>query len=234
MNKIQQTAEKILGRALKTKEGLDITIIENAETNLGIKLPQALKDFYLTVGKIELFTDAYEYFAKPEQIYIKAGKLIFLEENQSILSWAINPADSDKKQVTVYQSPNIEENEKRVEWYEESLPLDDFLVLIMYYQCACGSNDMQTRTKGGYKYGYIGSKQELNDKNLWNDFIAELNSNWENVVDNNGLIIYWCEKGLVCFYTSAKEEDAEDSIFLNVKEDDDLAQTIEKYNFEEI
>ena len=235
MNRIKQTAEKILGRPLEASEGVDIQSIEVAEKKLDVKFPQALKDFYLNVGKLALFTDAFEFFAKPKQIYIKSNKLVFLEENQAVLSWGIDLNDLGKEVVPVYHSPNIGDQESEVIWYTEALPLPDFLELIMFYQAASADADLQTRSKGGYPLSYVGYKSDLENAELWDKFQKDLSEKWEKVVDGNGLVIYWCKYGLLLYYSVQDlDTDVDDLIYLSTRKDFDLSDFKSKFGFQQL
>lgn len=235
MNIIKQTAEKILGRRIETSEGIDVQSIDVAEKKLNVKFPEALKDFYLTVGKISLFTDAFEFFAKPKQIYIKANKLVFLEENQAVLSWGIDLKDLTKNAVPVYHSPNIGDSESEVIWYREALPLPQFLELVMYYQAASGDDDLQAKTKGGYPLSYVGYKSDLENADMWNKFEKELSVNWEKVVDGNGLVIHWSKYGLLLYYSvQDMDTDIDDQIYLSTRKDSDLSDFKNKFGFQQL
>lgn len=235
MNKIKETAEKILGRKLEASEGVDIQSLEVAEKKLNVKFPQTLKDFYLNVGRISLFTDAFEFFAKPKQIYIKSNKLVFLEENQAVLSWGIDLEDLGKDVVPVYHSPNIGDPEGEVIWYAEALPLPDFLVLIMFYQAASADTDIQAKTEGGYSLSYIGYKSDLESAEIWSKFEKELADKWEKVVDGNGLVIHWCKYGLLLYYSVQDlDTDVDDLIYLSTRKDYDLSDFKNKFGFQKL
>lgn len=236
MSKIKETAEKILGRKLETSEGLNPDTIISAEKKLNIEFPQALKDFYLNVGKIKLFTDAFEFFAQPKQIYIKNNKLIFLEENQAMLSWGIDLEELKRKDnIKVYQSPNVGESENKVVWYAETLMLPDFLEMIMYYQAASGDTDLQKETIGGYPYGYVSYKSDLKSNDLWDTLEKELADKWLKVVDNNGLMIFSSADSLLLYYTVQDlDTDVDDLIYINTRNENILSGFKEKYGFEDI
>ncbi len=206
-----------------------------AEKKLDVKFPEALKDFYLNVGKLSLFTDALEFFAKPKQIYIKGGKLVFLEENQAVLSWGIDLNDSTKETVPVYHSPNIGDPESEVIWYTEALPLPEFLELIMYYQAASADVDIQTKTKGGYPLSYMGYKSDIENAEIWDKLQKELSDKWEKVVDGNGLVIYWCKYGLLLYYSVQDlDSDVDDLIYLSTRKDYDLSDFKNRFGFQQL
>lgn len=235
MNRIKEIAEKILGRELEASEGVDIQSIEVAEKKLDVKFPQVLKDFYLSVGRISLFTDAFEFFAKPKQIYIKSNKLVFLEENQAVLSWGVDLGDLGKDIVPVYHSSNIGDVESEVIWYVEAQPLPEFLELIMFYQAASADVDIQTKTNGGYSLSYVGYKSDLEDAEMWGKFEKDLSEKWEKVVDGNGLVIYWCKYGLLLYYSVQDlDTDMDDLIYLSTRRDYDLSDFKNKFGFQKL
>lgn len=235
MNKIKDIAERILGRKIELSEGTSEDAILAAEKKLGVKLPDALRYFYTSVGKIALFTDAFEFFAQPKQIYIKANKLVFLEENQAMLSWGIDLDEIAKPDAKVYQSPNAGDTEKNVIWYPETLPLSQFLEMIMYYQAVSGDPELQKRTKGGYPYGYVSYKSDLKENELWESFEKDLSDSWNKVVDNNGLMIYYSTDALLLYYTVQDlDTDVDDIIYLNIKKESTLSAFKNKYGFEDI
>lgn len=235
MNKITDTVIKILGRQPEPSEGLSPDAINSAESKLGVKLPPVLREFYQSVGKMPIFTDAFEFFAQPKQIYIKSNKLIFLEENQAMLSWGIDLNEINSDEVKVYHSPNIGEAEKNVVWHTETLLLPDFLEMIMYYQVASADTELQQKTKGAYPYDFMTYKSELKGNNLWDNFEKEMSAHWNKVVDNNGLMIYHTQDALLLYYTVQDlDTDVDDLIYVNTKKENTQAEFLNKYGFEEL
>lgn len=234
MKKIKDIAEHILYRPLKVEEGLSEDAILSAEKKLGYKLPSALRDFYLAVGKMKLFTDAFEFFAQPKQIYEKAGKLIFLEENQAVLSWAVDIKELGNEVVKVYQSPNIGDSENEVVWFAENLSLPDFLEMIMYYQITSADDSLQKGTIGAYPYGFVAYKSDLTETDLSDAIEKNLANNWRKVVDYNGVVIHETNDALMLYYTmSDLDVDVDDLILLNTRKKDTLSEFRAKYRFEE-
>lgn len=232
MKNIKNIAENILGRKIDQSEGISTDAINAAEQKLGLKLPDSLRDFYLTVGKIPIFTDAFEFFAQPKQIYVKNNKLIFLEENQAVLSWGVDINELDKEKITVYQSPNVGDIEPNIVWYPETLSLVDFLEMIMYYQVASADTDLQRKTKGGYPYGFVSYKSDLKENDLWDALEKNLSNNWRKVVDNNGLMIFETKDALLLYYTVQDlDTDVDDLIYLNTRYDQILPDFRSKYGF---
>lgn len=60
-SKIEQTAERLLGRALFPTEGIrNSRIISEAEQKLHVTLPNALKRLYYFVGRQEIFMSSFQ------------------------------------------------------------------------------------------------------------------------------------------------------------------------------
>ena len=203
MNKtIKEIAERLIGRSLNAEDGINASKIEEAEKSLGIKLPNALKDFYLCVGNTEMFASAFQYFVKVDEFKIKGDKLIFLEENQGVCYWAINSSTNDDQMV--YVCDNLESDE--VEWYPESRSIDDFLKVIMYLQCA----------EGGYKHGAVVQKESFADNEEFEIFLRETTLDWEKVVDHNGFVVYQKDDKLIWYFSNESGE-IQDMIFASTR-----------------
>lgn len=118
----------LLGRPLTAEDGVPEAECAAAEQRLGLRLPAALREFYLAVGREPAITQSFECFAEPEEWTVSDGKIAFLEENQGVCCWA---ADSQSK---VYQTADLNEPE----WQEEAHGLPEFLRVLLYYQMAQG------------------------------------------------------------------------------------------------
>ncbi len=161
-SKIEHTAERLLGRALFPTEGIrNSGIILEAEQKLHVTLPNALKRFYYFVGRQEIFMSSFQQILPPDALWCDGNHLFFAKENQEVCSWSV-----DLKDLQVYQ--NVEGS-----WYPEEISLEDFLLLLMYYNFA----------ENGYEYSetkeYSGSVEDM-----------KLGASWEQVVHHNGLVIY--------------------------------------------
>ena len=172
MNDIVEIAEKLLGRSLDSNDGINIKIIEEVEYIIETNLPKYLREFYLKIGNLKLFTQSFEQFLDIDKLYFEDNKLVFLEENQNVCIWGINKNEDDP---IVYQNANDE-------WYSEDIKLSEFIKIIMYYQCATGYENANNITF---------DKIEL-DKII---------NRMEKVVDNDHLIIFWGNNILLWYYT---------------------------------
>jgi hypothetical protein len=211
---IRQIAEKLLGRSLTNNDGFDVETIENAETKLGQSIPAILKEFYITVGRLDIFMSSFQRFLKPEDLFYEDGKLVFLEENQNVCYWGVNITDT-----LVYQTQNID----NAVWYSEEILLSDFLQMIMYGQCA----------EGGYPFS--GAIYDMDQDEL-TEFIAEITiKNWQKVVDHNNWIIYENNRKLIWYFTDEDGNLSEDyPLFVSAQTKEDFLEMEEEFGFSDL
>jgi hypothetical protein len=215
---IKQIAEKLLGRSLTNNDGFDVRIIENAETRLGQEIPKLLKEFYITVGKLDIFMSLFQRFIKPEDLFYEDGKLVFLEENQKVCFWGVDKENKEDNPL-VYQVQNID----NAVWYSEEILLSDFLQMIMYGQCA----------EGGYQFS--GAIYDMDQAEL-SEFIEEITTkNWQKVVDHNNWIIYENDRKLIWYFTDEDGNLSEDyPLFVSTQTKEDFLETEEEFGFSDL
>ncbi|WP_299435638.1 hypothetical protein [uncultured Aquimarina sp.] len=138
-------AEKIVGRSLFSEEGIKKSGILEQEKLLNIKIPSALQELYLTLGNNALFIDGFHHFSKITTLFVKDNKLVFLQENQSVVYWAVDLTDSK----TVYQTTD-QNFDQHVEWYSEELRLDQFIEMILYIQCVMSDESFHAKAKADF------------------------------------------------------------------------------------
>jgi hypothetical protein len=214
-NKIRVTAENILGRHLTEKDGMNISEIETAENSLGLKLPTVLRDFYLLVGNLNMFISSFEQFVEP---YIKDEMLVFLEENQGVCYWGINIQDTENE--TVFMCTDIETD--KPEWYSEEVTLTDFLIILMYYQCA----------QGGYEHGSAVYESNFDSKEKYLAFLADITIDYQKVVEHNGLVIYQNDGKLIWHFTN-EEGNLADTIFVSTRTAEEMKE-LGTHGFQEL
>ncbi|MCT6868763.1 hypothetical protein [Apibacter sp.] len=196
MHTINSLAERLLGRSLTKNDGVKPSELDKIEIKLGTTLPNILRDLYLLVGKNNMLMESFNRFALPSQLQKDGNKIVFLEENQNICYWGFE-IDQENVNPKVYQLLN--ENE----WFEEQIPLIEFIIVMLYYQCA----------QGGYEFFGISN---ISDE----DLEIFIHTEWEDAVRYNGLQIYWKQDCLLWYvydhnnvrvnnlYFSARTEEA--------------------------
>ena len=200
---IKETAEKLLGRSIVKRDGIDIEKIEEMESILKIKLPEYLKEFYTKIGSINLFAKSFQRFLDIDELYFKGNKLVFLEENQGVLIWGVNIKNVDP---IVYANNNVDNK-----WVSKKIKLSEFLNVIMYYQCAQGWENCQ----------FI--------KGLGNE-LNEIINKMEKVVDSDSLVIYWENNVLLWYYTDEKNKIINDFIYISGLTEKKIEEFRSKYD----
>lgn len=223
----QTKAEEILGRNLKPSEGIEISQIQAQEKILNTRIPAELSSFYTTLGNSELFTDGFQHFAKIEELLIKDNKLIFLEENQSVVYWAVDLDDHK----TIYQTTD-QDFEEQVIWSKEEFELEKFLEMMLYFQCVMADESFHQQSKSGFVH-YLSLDNEVYDLNTnTKDFIDNLGENFKEVVKGNGLSIYWNTDSIITYFLDS-EGNINDMVFACTKNEKFSIQLIEDYEFNE-
>jgi hypothetical protein len=213
-SKIRTIAENILGRHLTEQDGTDISEIEMIEHFLGLKLPIVLRDFYLLVGKLDMFISSFEQFVEP---YIKGEMLVFLEENQGVCCWGVNMRNPENE--LVFMCTDLET--ENPQWYSDEVTLTEFLIILMYYQCA----------QGGYEHGSAVYESSFDSKEKYLQFLTDITLNYAKVVEHNGLVIYQSGGKLIWHFMN-KNGDLADTIFASTQTAKDMKE-LEIYGFEE-
>lgn len=223
---IKTTVQTILGRNLLPQEGIDIDDIYKVEKTLNCKIPNTLVDYYTQIGKIELFTNGFNQFVAPEELLILDNKLVFLEENQGVLYWAI-----DLDENTVYQTSDLNVN---TTWYKEDFKLPSFLEMMLYFQCLFADQSYHQKVQGGFDY-FASLAIDLKYKSNYKaqDFIKKVTSEWNNVSSINHISIHQKNNHLLCYFLN-QENKIHEMILVCTKSETFLDKLIDEYQFGEL
>jgi len=104
-----------LGRGLARRDGLSEAVIARAEKLLGVRLPEALREYYACAGNASGLNEAHNHFRNPRDLYFEGEYLMFMDENQAVVSWGIKRADLGEADPVVWQRNNTPPEE----WYSE-------------------------------------------------------------------------------------------------------------------
>ena len=77
----------ITGRA-SASHGYPPRAIETAESRTGIRFPGPLREYYLSVGRHKI-NRAHNRLLPPDALFVAQGRLVFMEENQSVVYWGV-------------------------------------------------------------------------------------------------------------------------------------------------
>ena len=102
--------ETFVSRYLKRKrvaaDGIPEREVRKAEAQLGVQLPTSLRSFYLAVGAVPQLCSIHNVVHAPKELIIEDGYLLFMEENQSVVSWGIKVNSLTKDNPRVWQRNN--------------------------------------------------------------------------------------------------------------------------------
>ncbi|MDR2039541.1 MAG: SMI1/KNR4 family protein [Bacteroidales bacterium] len=213
---IEEIAQSLIGRNLSKEDGIDNYLVEKAENRLGIKFPAALKNFYTSVGNMEIFTSSFECFVHPDELEMSGDKLIFLEENQGVCFWAISAGNNDEM---VYMCTDIEEDEP--EWYPE-VSMEEFLKVVMYLQCA----------QGGFEYGSAVYESNFADRKEYEQYLEETTQDWDKVVEHNGFVAFQKDDKLIWYFYD-KDGKIDDILYASTRTEE-RQKELDEYGFQEL
>jgi SMI1 / KNR4 family (SUKH-1) len=144
--------KKHLARDWQTKDGIPEEDILKIEEKLGFGLPTALREYYLTVGNLgelnkmhnllvdlsELPHILFDFKNQPEALFYDIDAnwrsqedfLIFMEENQGVVYWALKTESINQTDPTVWQIVN----NSQPEFYSEEKTFSEFIVEMFDWQ----------------------------------------------------------------------------------------------------
>lgn len=117
-----------------TENGCSTESVQQAERHLGTSLPLVLKHFYIHYGNHPLH-QAHNRLILPQDLQNEKGFVVFYEENQGVVLWAIAAADCKDENPVVYESYDNGET-----WilHEDKERLADFLMDVSLFQAIMG------------------------------------------------------------------------------------------------
>jgi len=87
---------------LKRGDGYPASELNAAEKRLGLKLPEALREWYQLAGQREDVFATQNFLVSPEELEVEDGLLEVYCENQGIVHWGLKPADLHLPDPPVY------------------------------------------------------------------------------------------------------------------------------------
>lgn len=123
-----------LGYRLTSRNGASRRAIEAAERRLGFSAPHALAEYFSVAGRETRFNGCYNRLLSPEDWFVDANRLVFMEENQAVVYWSV-PADKRRlDDPPVYQGVNG----TPIRWRRESEHCSFFLTVMLHWHGAFG------------------------------------------------------------------------------------------------
>jgi hypothetical protein len=153
-----QTIYDTFGYPLTKRMGLSPKVLAAAEKRLGVQIPLALGDYYLVAGREQRFNKCHHRLRAPQKWEIDKQRLIFMEENQWVVFWAVSTRNSESADPPVSQGMNDES----ITWVREQRRCSVFLAVMLHLQAVSGGfrfrgmasapNDLPRRLRKGWTY----------------------------------------------------------------------------------
>jgi hypothetical protein len=168
-----RTLYQTFGYPLSARTALSPKVLAAAGKRLGVKVPAALRDYYLVAGRERRFNACHNRLLAPSQWSIDRGRLVFMEENQSVAWWGISVRSPASDDPPVSQGIDGEP----IAWHPEHRKCSVFLAIMLHFQAVsgglrfCGTADAPDRTdyrfeENGWKhYGEVYSLQAYSRPN---------------------------------------------------------------------
>jgi hypothetical protein len=125
-----------LVRPLTPEDGESEASISVAEARLALRLPAVLREYYLLAGRFDRFNRAHNELRRPDEWSVDGDKLVFLDENQYVVSWGVDAGTSPDDDPPIYQAENVQG--RQTEWFVEHEPCSEFLIVMLHLQAAWG------------------------------------------------------------------------------------------------
>jgi hypothetical protein len=153
-----RAAFECFGYPLTQSSSLPGDSLRKTEDRLGVRIPLALRDYYLMAGNEKRFNCANHRFLHPSKWFVDGRHIVFLEENQSVVWWGVSTRTSNAIDPSVSQSVSAEE----LVWHKEHKKCSSFLTVMLHYQAVsggfrfCGSaaapDNLHELLKKGWRY----------------------------------------------------------------------------------
>jgi hypothetical protein len=119
-----------LGRGPERSDGLTEAAVTGCERRLGVRLPAAVRAYYLTAGRLDRINRAHNLLFGLDELRIEDSHLLFMEENQAVVHWGIPARRLSQDDPVVYQRANAD----GAGWYSEKMRFSRFLTRMFDWQ----------------------------------------------------------------------------------------------------
>lgn len=119
-----------LGRDPRHSDGVSEAALAKCERRLDIRLPPAVREYYLMAGRLDQLNRAHNSLYAPDELRIDDGHLWFMEENQAVVHWGLPVKRLAEDDPIVYQRANVE----GARWYSQRMRFSTFLIRVYDWQ----------------------------------------------------------------------------------------------------
>jgi hypothetical protein len=147
-----RSSYRTFGYPLTKRMGTPPNVLTTAEKRLGVRIPTALRDYYLVAGREHRFNTSHNRCLPPENWVLDQQRLLFMEENQRVCFWGVATRNPDSDDPPVSQGVNDEP----ITWYPEHRKCSVFLAVMLHYQAVSGGYEFTGRAElpdpGKYRF----------------------------------------------------------------------------------
>ena len=172
--------------------------LERAEERLGLRLPLALREYYLALGALAELNQAHNRLLGPGKWFVDAGKLVFLVENQAVVYWGVEATDQPQADPPVFQGVNRQP--EPIEWHPEHERCSEFLLVMLHWQAVTGGLEF------------------LGTADVGVEVVRHFEQHWRRVGEMEGLLAFCREGQAACV---AGEGDAR-QLYAGCRSEEDL------------
>jgi hypothetical protein len=153
------------GYPLTERTALPPEVLTTAEQRLEVRVPAALRDYYLVAGRERRFSACHNRLLPPAKWSVDKQRFLFMEENQRVAWWGVSTRNSSSDDPPVSQGVNDEP----IIWRPEHRKCSVFLAVMLHYQAVnggfrfCGTadapdqSDYRFEEHGWTHYGAVNS-----------------------------------------------------------------------------
>jgi hypothetical protein len=145
-----RTLHRTFGYPLTGRTALSPKVLTAAERRLGVRIPAALRDYYLVAGRERRFGACHNRLLPPHEWRIDKHRLLFMEENQRVVWWGVSTRNPRSQDPPISQGVNDEP----ITWAREHRRCSAFLAVMLHYQAVSGGFRFCGRADAGDGPGY--------------------------------------------------------------------------------
>ena len=123
-----------IGRALQDADAIPEDSLVAAERQLGYRIPTCLRTLYEVAGNCAELVSVHNHLLKPQELTLDGDWLVFMNENQGVVSWGFRAQDLSESNPIVWQRNNT----PPVEWYSEDKDFVGFLNAMLEWYSKSG------------------------------------------------------------------------------------------------
>jgi hypothetical protein len=132
---IYQEVFQTFGYPLSERTALSSGVLAEAEKRLGVRVPAALRDYYLVAGRERRFNTCGNRLLPPSEWAVDKQRLVFMEENQAVCCWGVSVRNSGSDDPPV--SEGVGDGESTT-WYPLHRKCSVFLTAMLHHQAVSG------------------------------------------------------------------------------------------------